>query len=427
MSSTKTIVFFPEGAFGPTNNCVGIGEQLKARGHRVVFIIEESFEGTLAARGFDEALMRLGPRPQEKEVPGQWWKDFIRDNAPLFRKSTIEQLGGFIQPAWQGLLDGSRYVQPRLREIIDEVRPDVVVEDNVPCFPAVVTAGVPWVRIVSCNPLELKDPDLPPLFAGYAAADRSGWDVFRDEYRRTHHEMWSDFNEWVQEQGAPALEPLEFIHRSPHLNMYLYPQEVDYPRSQPLDATWQRLDSCVRGGDPAFELPDQLRDLEGALIYLALGSLASADVQLMQRLVEVLGALPHRFIVSKGPQHDQYELADNMWGAEFLPQPSILPMVDLVITHGGNNTTAECFHHGKPMIMLPVFWDQHDNAQRVHETGFGVRLDTYGFEAEQMRLAIDRLLADGGLHERMATIARRLQANPGTVRAADLIERLPGG
>ena len=427
MSSTKTIVFFPEGAFGPTNNCVGIGEQLKARGHRVVFIIEESFEGTLAARGFDEALMRLGPRPQEKEVPGQWWKDFIRDNAPLFRKSTIEQLGEFIQPAWQGLLDGSRYVQPRLREIIDEVRPDVVVEDNVPCFPAVVTAGVPWVRIVSCNPLELKDPDLPPVFAGYAAADRSGWDVFRDEYRRTHHEMWSDFNEWVQEQGAPALEPLEFIHRSPHLNMYLYPQEVDYPRSQPLDATWQRLDSCVRGGDPTFELPDQLRDREGTLIYLALGSLASADVQLMQRLVEVLGALPHRFIVSKGPQHDQYELADNMWGAEFLPQPSILPMVDLVITHGGNNTTAECFHHGKPMIMLPVFWDQHDNAQRVHETGFGVRLDTYGFEAEQMRLAIDRLLADGGLHERMATIARRLQANPGTVRAADLIERLPGG
>ena len=427
MSSTKTIVFFPEGAFGPTNNCVGIGEQLKARGHRVVFIIEESFEGTLAARGFDEALMRLGPRPQEKEVPGQWWKDFIRDNAPLFRKSTIEQLGEFIQPAWQGLLDGSRYVQPRLREIIDEVRPDVVVEDNVPCFPAVVTAGVPWVRIVSCNPLELKDPDLPPLFAGYAAADRSGWDVFRDEYRRTHHEMWSDFNEWVQEQGAPALEPLEFIHRSPHLNMYLYPQEVDYPRSQPLDATWQRLDSCVRGGDPTFELPDQLRDREGTLIYLALGSLASADVQLMQRLVEVLGALPHRFIVSKGPQHDQYELADNMWGAEFLPQPSILPMVDLVITHGGNNTTAECFHHGKPMIMLPVFWDQHDNAQRVHETGFGVRLDTYGFEAEQMRSAIDRLLADGGLHERMATIARRLQANPGTVRAADLIERLPGG
>ena len=57
---SRTIVFFPEGAFGPTNNCVGIGEVLRERGHRVVFIIEESFAGTLEARGFEERLMRLG-------------------------------------------------------------------------------------------------------------------------------------------------------------------------------------------------------------------------------------------------------------------------------------------------------------------------------------------------------------------------------
>jgi UDP:flavonoid glycosyltransferase YjiC (YdhE family) len=107
-----------------------------------------------------------------------------------------------------------------------------------------------------------------------------------------------------------------------------------------------------------------------------------------------------------------------------VPQPSVLPQVDLVITHGGNNTTTECFHFGKPMIALPLFWDQYDNAQRVHETGFGVRLDTYGFEEAEMSAAIDRLLADGDLRGRMQAIAGRLHAAPGTVRAADLIERV---
>src|SRR3954468_4156226 len=79
-----TIVFFPEGAHGPTNNCAGIGAVLRERGHRVVFILEQSFAGTLEARGFEERLMRLGPPPEQEEVPGQFWIDFIHDTAPVF-------------------------------------------------------------------------------------------------------------------------------------------------------------------------------------------------------------------------------------------------------------------------------------------------------------------------------------------------------
>ena len=118
-----TVVFFPEGAYGPTNNCVGIGQVLVERGHRVVFVIEESFAGSLEAQGFEERLMRLGPPPEVEEEPGQFWKDFIRDTAPVFRKPTIEQLGEFIEPTWRALCDGARYVDERLREIFDEVSP----------------------------------------------------------------------------------------------------------------------------------------------------------------------------------------------------------------------------------------------------------------------------------------------------------------
>src|SRR5258708_39336403 len=127
----KTFVFFPEGAFGPTNNCVGIGDVLRRRGHRVVFVIEESFKGTLEAQGFEERLMRLGPAPAMAEVPGQFWKDFIRDTAPVFRQSTLEPLEGFIAPTWHALLDGARYVHPRLVERFHALTPAVIIQADV--------------------------------------------------------------------------------------------------------------------------------------------------------------------------------------------------------------------------------------------------------------------------------------------------------
>ena len=421
-----TIAFFPEGAYGPTNNCVGIGDVLRRRGHRVVFIVEQSFAGTLEAQGFEERLMRLTPPPLEEEVPGQFWKDFIRDTAPVFRQPTIEQLAGFIAPTFQALVDGSKFVDDRLHEIIGELEPDVIVEDNVVGFAALPACGRRWARIVSCNPAEIRDPDVPPVFSGYSAGDRSEWDAYWDAYRDAHGALHADFSAFCRERGAPALPELEFMFESPWLNMTIYPDEVDYERSRPLPATWHNLQSSVRATDAPYELPESLRG-DGPLVYLSLGSLGSADVDLMRTLVAELADGPYRVIVSKGPQHDQFELAPNMAGAEFLPQTRVLPQVDLVITHGGNNTVTESLYFGKPMIVLPLFWDQYDNAQRLHDTGFGARLDTYGHTRDQLTSAIDRLLADVALKARLATVSSRLQAAPGTETAARLIEATASG
>ena len=427
-----TVLFMPESAYGPTNQCIGVGDILRRRGHRVVFAAEASWAGKLVTLGFDEDLVHLAPPPEDtgadEQDPGQFWKEFIRETSPEFRKPTIEQLATFIQPTFQALIDGAKYCEPQLRQIMERVRPDVVVEDNVVAFPALLTSGAPFVRIVSCNPLEVKGERVAPTFSGLPADDGSQWTAFRAEYDRTHRAMWDDFNAWVQEQGAPPLPELDFMHVSEQANLYVYPEEVDYTDARPLDHTWHRIDSSVRETDEPFELPDVLRDRPtgsptgSALVYLSLGSLGSADVDLMKRLVAVLATTPHRYIVSKGPQHDEYELADNMWGAEFLPQTQVIPLVDLVITHGGNNTTTEALHFGKPMVLLPLFWDQYDNAQRVDETGFGVRLDTYGFSDDELRGALDRLLGDAPLRQRMAAMGEAIRGRRGVERAADVIE-----
>ncbi len=423
----RTIVFMPESAYGPTNNCIGIGAVLLERGHRVVFAAESSWRGRLAPLGFEEALVDLAPTAEgtEDQDAGAFWKEFIRETSPEFRKPTVDQLATFVQPTYQALIDGAIHCQPQLERILADVDPDTVVLDNVVSFPALMTTGAPFVRIMSCNPLEMKGPGVPPTFSGLPADDPSSWDSFRKEYDRTHRATWTAYDAWVQEQGAPALDDLDFVHVSPDLNLYVYPETMDYTSKRRLDGTWHRLDSSVRTTDEGFELPAALRDRPAgsALIYLSLGSLGSADVNLMKRLVDVLARTPHRYIVSTGPQHAAYELADNMWGQEFLPQTLILPLVDLVITHGGNNTTTEALHFGKPMIVLPLFWDQYDNAQRVHETGHGIRLDTYRFSRADMTAALATLLEDSALHARLRDEAAVIQGRDGVRRAADLIAR----
>jgi MGT family glycosyltransferase len=165
------------------------------------------------------------------------------------------------------------------------------------------------------------------------------------------------------------------------------------------------------------------RPAGSALIYLSLGSLGAADVSLMQRLVDVLGTTRHRFIVSKGPQADKITLAGNMVGEQMLPQTKIIPLVDAVISHGGNNTTTEALHFGKPLIVLPLFWDQYENAQRIDELKLGIRLDTYHFADAELTGAVDRILADQELRDRVSAIGTAVRKRDGLSIAADVIER----
>src|SRR5207245_10266380 len=158
---------------------------------------------------------------------------------------------------------------------------------------------VPCLRVVACNPPETKGPDVPPAFSGYPAADRDGWPAFRAEYDKVHRSLWGEFSDWYASQGAPPLPDLEFIGEGA-VNLYVYPQVADYARTTAPGQAWHRIDSSVRQTDAAFALPERLAGDDGALIYFSLGSLGSADVPLMRRIIGCLASTRDRDIVPKG-------------------------------------------------------------------------------------------------------------------------------
>ncbi len=44
----------------------------------------------------------------------------------------------------------------------------------------------------------------------------------------------------------------------------------------------------------------------------------------------------------------------NVHLASWYPQPSVIPQVDAVIHHGGNNSFTECLYFGRPALILPL-------------------------------------------------------------------------
>jgi UDP:flavonoid glycosyltransferase YjiC (YdhE family) len=125
-----------------------------------------------------------------------------------------------------------------------------------------------------------------------------------------------------------------------------------------------------------------------------------------------------------GPRGDEFDLAENMWGEKSVPQTKVIPLVDLVITHGGNNTVTESFYFGKRVLVLPLLWDQLDNGQRIHETGLGLQCHPYKVTEAELLAVIELLLADEILERRMKTISKRIQSTNSQSRAADLVEKV---
>ena len=104
-------------------------------------------------------------------------------------------------PTWQALADGARYVEPRLKEIWDELRPTsssrTTSSTSPPSRPATSRGSA------SCRATRWRFPTrrCPPPYSGLGMADTEAWADFRAEYERTHAALHGEFDAWVRGAG----------------------------------------------------------------------------------------------------------------------------------------------------------------------------------------------------------------------------------
>ncbi|KAI2810601.1 hypothetical protein BLOT_001764 [Blomia tropicalis] len=426
------IMFHMMDLVGPQNACIGLGQILIRRGHEVYFLGNEKFCPKFERYGFKLCPMRESESRVNlsEENPVKQFIQFMIDNGIFTYKPIIEKMQ-ILAPKKNGDIYAKCVdFQPQAKRYLEEIKPDFLVIDSDIIMPCLINANIPWALLFCSNPIGCFDSDqLPPFTSGLPIdGDRSEWDKYRQVSNVAHFQMTIDFQNKLSDMfNYPRVEGQRFVPHSPYLNIYQYPAELDYDDVIKIPDNFVRVDAFCREEAGSFTVPEKLRSKMSPgdkLIFLSLGSMGSCDIALMKKIVAILSKTKHYYIVAKGLLHDQYDLPDNMWGEAVVPQTKVLPLVDLVIMHGGNNTLTEAFSFGKPTIVLPIFYDQPDNAQRVQDKRFGIRIDTYRFEEDDLLNAIETILADDELKQRLADASKRIQTTNSKELACIAIENV---
>jgi len=420
MNTSPVIALFPEASFGAALNCVGIAQELRRLGAMPVFICHPGFTGVFAEYGFREYHLR-DAAPSSANEAEDYWQSFISNQLAHFDLDPEAQLPTYVGPTWDAIVDTVEAAEEGLEALLTRIKPDAILLDNVIMFPAIIRAGCPWVRVVSCAETELPDAQVPPYLSGLEPGDKAACRRFEKAYLKATDAAHRRYNSFRKARGLAPLPPGNFLETSNDLNLVLAPTAVRYERKQPLSQPkFVFLEGCVRS-ETRFD-PPQFPVEDGPLIYMSFGSLGAIDTHLIERMIDVFAAIPARFLINVGGFLEAYErVPDNVFLGSWFPQPSVVAQSALFIHHGGNNSYCEALYHGVPSLIMPYCWDGHDNAQRAHATGTGIAMHRSAWSPGELEKTVLSLLDDTAMHQRLRDIAKHMKADPGTSRAATAV------
>jgi len=98
------------------------------------------------------------------------------------------------------------------------------------------------------------------------------------------------------------------------------------------------------------------------------------------------------------------------------------PHVRAFVTHGGSNGFHESMYFGKPVLVVPAWFDCYAIGRRAVDSGVGLAVrDPNDITSGELVGMLNRLLTDDTFTERAEYWSARVRAAGGTTRAADLV------
>ena len=229
--------------------------------------------------------------------------------------------------------------------------------------------------------------------------------------------------------AGPVLEELRpgiaaAIEASPYLS--LFPASLEDPEAGEPPHTHRFRDPADRPS--AAALPTWWDDDSDPLVYVSFGSVTGSMPiagPVFAAVFEAVAGLPARVLVTIGHETDAETLAqapDNVRVERWVPQADVFGHASAVVCHGGSGTTLGALAAGLPLVIVPLFADQPENARRVDAVGAGVAVAPgedaapeairSTIDAGALRAAIEAVLADPGYRHSAQRIADEMRGLP---------------
>jgi UDP:flavonoid glycosyltransferase YjiC (YdhE family) len=222
------------------------------------------------------------------------------------------------------------------------------------------------------------------------------------------------------------LSPVRRIFRwwlSPDLVIGLFPPW--YAAAQPDWPPQLRLAGFGRFDGAQESLPDDVRTFcQAGLppIAFTLGTGMKHAADFFRTAVAACDTLGARgLLLTKYPDMIPPNLAARVRHCAFAPFRELLPLCRAIVHHGGIGTTAAALEAGCPQLVLPLAWDQPDNAARVAKLGVGLTLGLRHRSSKQLSRALAQL-ADPEVANRCRAIASQADEQDGLQLSAEWIE-----
>jgi hypothetical protein len=170
--------------------------------------------------------------------------------------------------------------------------------------------------------------------------------------------------------------------------------------------------------------PDWVAELaDRPLVYVTFGTVFN-DLRLIGPVIEAMGALPVRAVVTLGPHGDPSRLPavpDNVHVARYIPQGALLPHCSAVVSHAGSGTFLAALATGLPQVCLPQGADQFLNATACARAGAGISLAPDAVTPGSVRDAVTRVLSEPAFRAAAERVAADLAAMPSPAEVAGVL------